>query len=126
MKYILTEKGYFSHIGTDPVVNAIALEDDKNFSFENQPTKFHKWNGDEFALDYDLFKQDLINQAKQSVFNRCDYLKDKILRNESYSYAENYQQVKEDLIQQVKMQRVRISTFETLTVEELRQIIANV
>lgn len=125
MKYILKDDNYFSHIGTDPVVNAVPLDEDKRFNLDNPPAKFHKWNGDEFTIDNNMYKVELVKQAEQIVFARCDVLQEKIIKNESYRYAENYQSVKDNLIQQIRTQRARITTFASLTVQELEQTVDN-
>lgn len=124
MKYILKQDNYFSHIGTDPVPNAVELEEDKRFSLENPPAFYHQWNGDEFVVDNELYKLELIKLAEKSVFARCDKLRQDLLKNESYFYEEHYSEVKDDLIKQVKMQRARLGSFKNLTIAELEELVS--
>jgi hypothetical protein len=123
MKYILKENNYYSHVGTDPVENSIPLDFDKGFSLDNLPTEFHYWNGEEFIRDDALYKQSLEDIAANIVCKKCDELQSKLLKNESYFYAADYQSTKDSLILQLKTQRARITTFSTLTIAELEQVV---
>lgn len=123
MKYILTNKNYFSHIGTDPVENSIPLDFDSKFSKQNPPTKFYYWSGDEFVLDKDMYHLSLIDQAKILVCKKCDNLEKKLLKNETYSYANDYLTVKESLISEIKQLRGQIPTFSSLSIKQLEQLV---
>lgn len=125
MKYILKENNYYSHIGTDPVANAIPLDFDQNFSLNKLPTQFHYWNGEEFVLDTDLYKNSLQQTATQILCKKCDELQAKLQKNESYSYLNDYNAIKDDLISQLQANRSKITTFSTLSIQELEQFVEN-
>jgi predicted sulfurtransferase len=125
MKYILKENNYYSHVGTDPVDNAVSLDFDKNFSLEKLPTEFHYWNGEEFVLDTDMYRDSLQKIATQVLCKNCDDLQIKLQKNESYSYLNDYNAIKDDLISQLQANRSKITTFSTLSIQELEQFVEN-
>jgi hypothetical protein len=102
-RLILDDKGYFSHIGSDPIESTIAFNE--KWNKDNLPSRFHKWN--EEKQDFILEEtKEYLESLLAEVYSKQDTLRDKMLKND-YKYRikspETYEQYKTEYDEEMKV-----------------------